>query len=65
MIIFRCSILIFEYYIFGLFQWRGIERMKFKGNSLQMQSWFEALISIFGKDAKIADIEKCITAFRR
>lgn len=39
--------------------------MKFRGNGLQLELWFNTLISIFGKDAKIADIEKYIVVFRR
>ncbi len=38
--------------------------MRFKGNSSQLKICFDTLISIFGKDAKIVDIEKYILAFR-
>ena len=39
--------------------------MKFRGNGVQLELCFDILISIFGKDAKIADIEKRVATFRR
>ena len=38
--------------------------MIFRGNSKQLKLCFDTLISIFGQDAKIAYVEKCIIATR-
>ena len=38
--------------------------MIFRGNSKQLKLCFDTLISIFGQDAKITYVEKCIIATR-
>lgn len=38
--------------------------MRFKGNNEQLKAWFDTLISIYGANAKIADIEKSVKAVR-
>lgn len=38
--------------------------MRFKGSNKQLKTWFDTLISIYGFDAKIADIEKSIRIVR-
>lgn len=38
--------------------------MRFKGNNKQLEAWFQTLISIYGANAKIADIEKSVKAVR-
>ena len=38
--------------------------MRFKGSNKQLKVWFDTLISIYGTDAKIADIEKSVRAVR-
>ena len=39
--------------------------MKFKGSNEQLKTWFDTLLSIYGANAKIADIEKSVKAVRR
>ena len=38
--------------------------MKFKGNNKQLKTWFDTLISIYGSNAKIVDIERSVRAVR-
>ena len=42
---------------------KGVEEMTFKGTSREVKRLLEIMISIFGEDAKIADI--CITKIGR
>lgn len=39
--------------------------MRFKGNSKELASWFDTLISIYGSSAKFIDIEKSVKAVRK
>ena len=38
--------------------------MRFKGSNKQLKAWFDTLISIYGINAKISDIEKSVKAVR-
>lgn len=38
--------------------------MRFKGSNEQLKVWLDTLISIYGANAKIADIEKSVKAVR-
>lgn len=38
--------------------------MRFKGSNKQLKAWFDTLISIYGANAKIADIEKSVKVIR-
>lgn len=38
--------------------------MRFKGNNRAMGMWFQTLISLYGPEAKIVDIQKSIQAVR-
>lgn len=38
--------------------------MRFKGSNEQLKVWFDTLLSIYGSNAKIADIEKSVKAVR-
>lgn len=38
--------------------------MRFKGSSKELASWFDVLISIYGSNAKLIDIEKSVKAVR-
>ena len=40
------------------------EKMRFKGSNKQLKTWFDTLISIYGSNAKIADIERSVRAVR-
>lgn len=38
--------------------------MRFKGSNKQLKTWFDTLISIYGSNAKISDIEKSVKVVR-
>lgn len=38
--------------------------MRFKGSNRDMGMWFQTLISLYGPEAKISDIQKSIRAVR-
>lgn len=40
------------------------EKMRFKGSNKQLKTWFDTLLSIYGSNAKIADIERSVRVVR-